>query len=121
MVNLLDKAILMVCLLQLDQWPHFKENSKLYSLHDLYNIATGDLMTQLKETHQLYSNHITLACHVSTSLFCYLISLFCYVTYHTQKTLAVKLKPITSSSPKFSLYLVNSHMFQVHVNIHYLK
>ena len=69
MVNLLDKAILMVYLLQLDQWPHFKESSKLYSLHDLYNITTEDLMAQLKETHWLYSNHITLACHVSTSLF----------------------------------------------------
>lgn len=64
------KVLLMICFLQLDQWPHFKENSKLYSLHDLYNIAVGDLMVQLKEIHQLYSNHITLACHVCTSLFC---------------------------------------------------
>ena len=56
----------MICLLQLDQWPHFKENSKLYSVHDLYNIAVGDLTVQLKQIHRLYSNHITLECHVCT-------------------------------------------------------
>ncbi|XP_065889788.1 pleckstrin homology domain-containing family M member 1-like [Dysidea avara] len=52
---------------KLDQWPHFKESVKLFSIADLYNIATGDLMVQLKEIHEIYCNHITMTCHICRS------------------------------------------------------
>ena len=64
--------------IQLDQWPHFKESVKLFSIADLYNIATGDLMVQLKEIHEIYCNHITMTCHVR-AIYYTIYALMCHV------------------------------------------
>jgi len=50
---------------KLDHFPHFKEDSRLFSLQDLVVLHTGRLLPELQEIHKTFAQHIRRDCPVS--------------------------------------------------------
>lgn len=52
-------------LLQLQDRQHFVENANVYSLQDLIDVSTGQLLNYLQKVHASYLTHITQDCLVT--------------------------------------------------------
>lgn len=52
---------------RLDQYPHFKDGAKRFSLLDLKAIHSGKLLPELMAIHKEYSAHIKSGCGVCSS------------------------------------------------------
>lgn len=52
-------------LLQLQDRQHFVENAFVYSLQDLIDVSTGQLLNYLQKVHTSYLTHITQDCLVN--------------------------------------------------------
>ncbi len=52
-------------LMRLDRFPHFKDGAKRYSMADLLQVQSGDLLHDITAIHKEFVTHIKRECSVS--------------------------------------------------------
>lgn len=50
---------------QLDRYPHFRDHQRLFSLEDLAEVQSGQLLLTLRDIHRAFVRHIKEDCFVS--------------------------------------------------------
>ena len=68
-VTILSPSFVLILFCQLQNRPHFVENSDMYSLQDLIDTEDGTLLAELASIHGDYAVHIRLDCQVSSFSF----------------------------------------------------